>query len=178
MRKLLLFILLLVLFVGCDNLMNTPTKKVEEFLNKFQMLDREVINNLKLSLDDNNFTNEEKDKYIELMKNQYADLVYTIKDEEVNGDRAVVKVEIEVYDYNKATIESDNYYIHNQDKFLDENGMVDSSKYTNYKLDSMKKIKERVKYTINFNVTKIDDIWTLQDITEEDRQKIHGLFSY
>ena len=36
------------------------------------------------------------------MKKQYQNLTYTIKDEEIDGDTAIVKVEIEVYDFNKA----------------------------------------------------------------------------
>ena len=39
--------------------------------------------------------NQKKD-YKELMKKQYQNLTYTIKDEEVDGNNAIVKVEIEV----------------------------------------------------------------------------------
>lgn len=178
MKRLLSFLFLILLLVGCSNMMNTPTKKVEEFLNKFQTLDKDIMSNLSQSIDMNDFTNEEKDNYNEVMKRQYKNLVYKIKDEEVNGNNAIVTVEIEVYDYNKAITEVDNYFIHNQDLFLDEEGMVDNSKYIDYKINFMKNVEDRVKYTIDFNVKKTNETWTLSDITKEDREKIHGLFSY
>lgn len=178
MKRILLFVFAILCFVGCDNMMNTPTKRVEEFLNKFQTLDDEVLTNLSESINQNDFTEEEKDNYNRVMKRQYQDLVYKIKDEIIDGNHAIVKVEIEVYDYNKAITEVDDYFIHNQDMFLDENGMVDNRKYIDYKIEFMSNIKDRVKYTIEFYVDKKDDMWTLNNISEEDREKIHGLFSY
>ena len=46
-----------------------------------------------------------------------------------------------------------------------------------YKLKQLSLVKDKVKYTINFTLTKTDDKWTLDDITEIDRQKLHGLYS-
>jgi hypothetical protein len=42
----------------------------------------------------------------------------------------------------------------------------------------MKKEKERVKYTLSFTLVKIDDEWKLDDLTETQREKIHGTYDY
>ena len=41
----------------------------------------------------------------------------------------------------------------------------------------MKEQKEKVTYTITFTLTKKDDTWELDDITDIDRQKIHGIYN-
>ena len=43
-------------------------------------------------------------------------------------------------------------------------------------LENMKKMTDRVKYTIDFSLTKIENEWKLDDLLETDRQKIHGLY--
>jgi len=183
MKKLLISILsislTLLFLVGCDNVMNTPTKRVEEFLNDYQTNDNTVITQLNNTLtNEMSLTDIQKDDYRNIMKKQYQDLVYTIKDETVNGDKSIVKVEIEVYDYNKVIKEADSYMLLNQTEFLDENDEVDNNKFMDYKIARMKEVSERVKYTIEFTLTKIDNSWKLDDITEIDRQKIHGIYSY
>ena len=179
MKKIVLFIIISVFILGCDNLMNTPTKKVEEFFNKYKTIDNKVIEQLDYTIDnDYELTNEQKEKYKNIMKKQYNDLVYTIKEETVDGNSATVKTEIEVYDYSKSIIEADNYLQNNQEEFLDENGTVNKKKFIDKKLDLMSKNTDRVKYTLILSLTKNNDVWKMNDITEIDRQKIHGIYSY
>lgn len=179
MKKIVLFIIISVFILGCDNLMNTPTKKVEEFFNKYQTIDNKVIEQLDYTIDnDYELTNEQKEKYKNIMKKQYNDLVYTIKEETVDGNSATVKTEIEVYDYSKSIIEADNQLQNNHEEFLDENGTVNKKKFIDKKLDLMSKNTDRVKYTLILSLTKNNDVWKMNDITEIDRQKIHGIYSY
>ena len=179
MKKILLFLGAFIFMVGCNNLMNTPTKKVEEFLNKYQTMDSKVLDQLDYSLDqDYELSDTQKENYKTIMKKQYKDLIYTIKEETIDGDTATVRVEIEVYDYSKAISESDNYLMNNQDEFIKEDGTVDKEKFLDYKIDLMSKSNDRVKYTLNLTLTKKDDTWTMNDITEIDRQKLHGIYSY
>ena len=42
----------------------------------------------------------------------------------------------------------------------------------------MKDIKERVKYTIEFYVTKKNNVWIVDSLNDEVREKIHGIYSY
>lgn len=48
MKKIILFIIISFFVLDCDNLMNTPTKKVEEFFNKYQTIDNKVVEQLEL----------------------------------------------------------------------------------------------------------------------------------
>lgn len=180
MKKILLvFLLGLFLLTGCDNLMNTPTKKVENLLGKYQKMDEVVRTQLgDTLLMDAVLSKEQKDKYKELMEKQYNDLVYTVKDESIDGKTAVVEVEIEVYDYNKAITESEDYLLNNASEFQDESGIVNTTKYNDYKLNAIENMKDRVKYTINFTLSKVDDEWIVDDLTEAERLKIHGLYAY
>lgn len=178
MKKMLFVIAALLLFVGCDSIMNSPTKRVEEFLNDYQTLDEEVLSQLDDTLKTEELlTDEHKNTYKEIMKKQYQNLTYTIKDETVDGDKATVTAEIEVYDYSKAMNDADDYLIQNKDEFTDDEGNVDNEKFMSYKIEQMKNVKDKVKYTIPFTLTKEDSEWKLDDISESDRQKIHGIYS-
>ena len=180
MKKVLLVFLLGLFFItGCDNLMNTPTKKVETLLSKYQKKDDVVVKQLgDTLLLDAVLTVNQKDSYKELMERQYGNLTYTVKNEAIDGKTAVVEVEIEVYDYNKAITDSENYLLANASEFQDETGEVNTEKYNDYKLEAMKNMKDRVKYTINFTLSKMDDEWIVDDLTEAERLKIHGLYAY
>lgn len=178
MKKILFALVALLLFVGCDGVMNSPTKRVEEFLNDYQTMDQEVLNQLDNTLDGEELlTDEHKSAYKEVMKRQYQNLTYTIKDEVIDGDKATVTAEIEVYDYSKAMNEADDYLLQNQKDFADEEGNVDNEKFMSYKIEQMKNVKDKVKYTIPFSLTKDDKEWKLDDISEADRQKIHGMYN-
>lgn len=170
---------LLLLTCGCDSMMNTPTKRVEEFLNKYQRQDSEVLSQLDTAIKDGNynFTDAQMKSYKELMKNQYKNLTYTIKEELIDGNNATVTVEIEVFDYNKVMNEAETYYTTHVDEFKNESGELDNSKYMDYKLEKLKDAKDKIKYTLNLTLTKSNKRWILNDITETDRQKIHGLYN-
>ena len=176
-----IFVLIFSIFLltGCNNLMNTPTKKVELLLSKYQKKDEDVIKQLgDTLLTDAILTVEQKNTYKELLERQYSGLTYTIKDEAIDGKTAVVEVEIEVYDYNKAISASEDYLISHQDEFMDETKNISTEKYNDYKLKMISDMKDRVKYTINFTLSKIDEEWMVDDLTDTERQKIHGLYAY
>jgi len=179
MKKILMIVLTIFMLVGCDMVMNNPTKRVENFLNKYQVLDEEVLRQLDTTLNnEEGLTNKQREDYKEVMKKQYKDLTYTIKDEEVNGNTATVKVEIKVYDFNKAMLDSDQYLIENPDIFNDEDGNLSNELFMNYKIEQMKTTKDTVKYTLEFTLTKKDDKWQLNNVDEITRQKIHGIYQY
>ena len=45
-KKILMLAVSLVLLTGCNDMMNTPTKRVEEYLGKYQILDSTVLTEL------------------------------------------------------------------------------------------------------------------------------------
>ena len=181
MKKILLYlscVLVTLFLVGCT-LDNTPTKKVENFLDNYKNLNSDVVTQLdQIVATDATMTTTQRDQYKEVLKRQYQDMMYTIKDEVVDGDKATVTVEVEVYDYYKVNTDADTYYQTSPDEFKDTTGAIAQDKYVDYRITKMNDTKEKVKYTMDFTLTKLDDIWTLDDISETNRQKIHGLYAY
>ena len=157
---------------------NTPTKKVENFLDNYQKLDDNVLAQLKNMVDTDTLMNDEqRTTYTDVMKHQYQDLKYKIKDEKIDGDTATVTTEIEVYDYYKTTTDAEEYYNANQKEFYTD-GVLDNAKYVAYRIGKLKDTKDKVKYTIDFTLTKVDNNWVLNDIDDTTRQKIHGLYAH
>ena len=180
MKKFFLIVVcLLFVLCGCDSMMNTPTKKVEEFLNKYQMQDDEILSQLDNIIENGEyvFNQEQKNAYSTLMKKQYKDLTYTIKEEMIDGNSAVVTVEIEVYDYNKEIKNAEEHYKLNPNEFKTTDGQLDNSKYMDYRIKLLENTKDRIKYTLNLSLKKKKKKWILNNITESDRQKIHGLYN-
>ena len=98
-------------------------------------------------------------------------------------------MEIEVFDYATSIAEARKYYSEHKDEFKDEEKDDDtvgekveeaidkSSKYIDYKIKQLKNVTDKKKYDITFNLSKDEDgIWKLDDISDIDRQKIHGLY--
>ena len=179
MKKILWILLIVICLTGCNNLMNTPTKKVEYLLSKYQQNDEEVLRQL-----DNTIANEQvlsetfKDRYKDVMKKRYKDLMYTVKNEAIDGKTAVVEVEVEVYDYSKAVTNVENDLLNNADKYKDNTGEINTTIFNDNKLTALEGVKDRVKYTINFTLSKVDEEWIVDDLTETERMKIHGLYAY
>ena len=180
MKKLLFAFLgfLLVFTTACDNVGNTPTKKVEELMGKYQSVDEDVLDDLNNVIgSEANLTNEQQERYRKLMEKQYKNLTYEIKEEKVDGDNATVEVEIEVIDLAKINAEAEEYLTNNADEFNDDTGSYSQEKFTNYKLDKMEDAKDKVTYTLQLTLTKDDGEWELDNLTETERQKIHGIYN-
>lgn len=176
MKKVLFLIVALLVFTGCSigtDMTNTPTKKVETYLNGYQSLDDNILNDLDALINDTEYTLDQQDKYRTIMKKHYQNLKYEIKDETINGDKATVIAEIEVIDYSKIISEEID-----EELYLDENGNYDINLLYNHRLERMKNADETVKYTITFYLTKINDEWSLDSLSEETKEKIHGIYVY
>lgn len=155
MNKKIIILLISVLFVvGCENTLNTPTSKVESFLNKYQKLDKNVLLDLDNIIDNNKDLNKkQKEEYKELLKKQYQNLSYKIKSEEVEKNVSIVETEIEVLNY--SNIKEDN---------------IDK------KIDKMKNVEEKKKYEITFYLNKEKGIWVIEKLNDDDYLKINGLY--
>lgn len=180
MKKIIIFLFCALLFTGCDTLdiSNTPTKKVETFLNNYQILHEDVLNDL-----DNVLENEEiikikdKEKYRELIKKQYKDMQYTIKEEKIDGDEATVTAEIIVKDFTKIINEAQVYRKENPHEFYEEE-IYNDNLYQEYLLDKLKNAKEKVTYTLEFTLHKENNKWVINPIDEEIEDKILGIYNY
>ena len=73
MKKVLYVLIGIALLTGCSctaNMENTPTKKVEAFLNKYQTNDDDVVSDLDQVLtNDTTLTSEERESYRDPTKN-------------------------------------------------------------------------------------------------------------
>lgn len=162
-----IFIFLLLL-VGCS-LSNSPTSKVEELLTKYQSLDNDVKSGIEGVIEDENLTSSQKDRYKKLLEDQYKNLSYEIKDERIDGDNAIISTEIKVINYKKAINDTYNYYNGNNDYTLEE--------YNDTKLSNLEKEKEKVTYTIDFEVKKDKDgNWNIASLSNETIKKIQGMY--
>ena len=176
MKKIIYSLISILCITGCSigkSMTNTPTKKVEAYLDSYQKLDDNIMNDLDSLVDDTEYTVEQKARYKEIFKKHYSNLKYEIKDEKINGDKATVEVSIEVSDYSKILSEDVN-----KDEFKDENGVYSPSKYFDYQLDRIEKATEKVKYNIIFKLTKRNNEWIIDDLDEESKKKIHGIYLY
>ncbi len=180
MKKYLLYlscIVAIIFLVGCS-MDNTPTKKVENFLNSYKNLDSDVTSQMEDIINkDTTMTDEGKEKYRDILKKQYQDMTYTIKDETIDGDNATVTVEIEVYDLSKVNTASDKYYEEHPDEFKDSEGNIVDSLFVDYRIKQLEKAEDRVKYTIDFGLTKINNEWTINTLDNSTIQKLHGLYA-
>lgn len=182
MKKILTFLSFVLILTGCtlgEDMDNTPTKKVETYLNNYQTLDSNVLAGIDAIVNDEElFDEDQQTTYRDILKKHYQDLTYTIKEETVNGDKATVEAEIEVNDYTKAMKQAESYRTTNSSEFLGENNEFDEVKFNTYRLDLLKNSEERVKYTIYFSLTKVNDEWTLDALTETEEEKILGIYEY
>ena len=172
-------ILVLTNITGCEsNLMNTPTKRVETMLNNYITLNSEVIKDLdETILSDTTMTTSQKEEYRNVIKKLYQNMSYEIKDETIDGDDATVQVEIEVYNYKKIIDDANTYLQNNQSEFLKEDKTVDIEKFNNYKLSELKKSKDKVTYTMDLTLHKIEEKWVLDDLTDTEISKLHGMYT-
>ncbi len=142
---------MLLALVGCsiNDLSNTPTKQTELFFNKYQTLDQSVLDDLNhVVAAETQFNTEQRERYKELMKKHYQNLTYKIKDEEVNGNTAVVIGEIEVTDYANVLRDSESYLSENPQEFQNDLGEYDVTLYSEYRLNKLEEAKDKVKYTL------------------------------
>lgn len=181
MKKWLIVLVSIFLLTGCgEKMFNTPTKKVESYFSNYQTLDKDVLKQLdKVVAEEEKFNTEQREDYRDLMKKHYRNLVYDIKDEQVNGDTATVTAEIEVTDYSKVLDDAESYLKENEEEFKDKvTGEYKDELYMDYRLKQMKKTTDKVKYTLELTLTKIEDEWVLDKISDIDEQKIHGIYRY
>lgn len=183
MKKILKVMLVMVFAItlaGCSCMQKSAKDRVEEFLDQYRNLSANVLGDLDEVVETETDLNEEqKESYRDVLKKQYSDLKYEITNEEYDGDTAVVEAKITVYDLYKAQRDATEYLNEHRDEFNDEEGNYDSSKFMDYRLEQMQKTTDTVEYTITFNLTKDDDDnWQITELSQEDLEKIHGIYNY
>lgn len=172
MKKKIIFIipiLVIFLLVGCK-LNNTPTSKVEEKITKYQKVDDSInMDELLIFLTGgDNVGSSQKEEYKKILKKQLSSLSYNIKDETQDGDEAIVKVEVTVKDFARSIKKL------NQEVNKDSMG-VDS--YHDERIKRLKNTKDKVTYTINFEVLKDEDgNFRVSEIDSDSIRKLLGIY--
>ena len=168
MKKISILFIFLFLLIGCS-LSNTPTSQVEDLLTKYQTLDSDIETGINNILDSENLTISQRERYRKLIESQYKNIAYEIKDETIDGDNATVTVEVELLDYKKAINETNLFYQGNTDYTVEE--------YNDTKLNNLEKVKDKVTYTVDFNVKKDKDgNWKVEALDNETIKKIQGMY--
>ena len=163
-----------LVLTGCSLTRSTAGDAVKLFLDQYKNLSSSVLSDL-----ENVISNCQALEPFTILKKQYSDIKYEITDESYNGDVATVEAKVSVYDLYKAQSNAANYLSDHQNEFLDENGTFDDSKFLDYKLEQMKKMSDRVEYTVTFEVIKDEDKkWQVKELSETDLEKIHGVYNY
>ena len=171
MKKVFCILLSIFILTGCGKMNNTPTKKVEALLSKYQSNDSEVMNDLdNVLLMDSNFTDDERNDYKEFMKKHYQDMTYKIKNESIDGDSATVEVEVTVRNYSNAVNEANDYRLNNSSEFDETNT------FASYRLGKLKDVTDTETYTIVFTLTKTDDEWQVNPLSTDVESKLNGLY--
>ena len=180
MKKVIVGVLLMVLSIfvcGCgDN--KTAKDAVIQYLEMYRVKDEEIINELDDYIENENLTDEQKEKYKEILEREYSTLMYEVVNEQYEGNSAIVSVDVTVIDLYKAQKKAADYFNINSTEFNDENGEYDRSVYMDYKLDMMSKETDTVTYTIDIKVDKEDDKWKVVQLSNESLEKLHGIYNY
>jgi hypothetical protein len=176
-EKLIVIVLSLFLIVGCGCTNKKASDAVKDYLDNYRNLDDSVTTQLDDVVATEDLTDDQKETYKEILERQYKNMTYEITDEVYDGDEATVTALITVYDYYKVQQEVAEYLKDNREEFY-KDGVYDEDSYIDYKLDTMKKYDETITYTIDFKVTKENNKWVVNDLSDTDVEKIHGIYDY
>ena len=178
-KKLFLLIILfsVVILSGCGKNM-TAKEAVSDYLEMYITLDNKVVSQLDEYVNKEDLTDEQKNTYKTILKKQYTTMNYNVIGETYNGDTAYVRTKINVMDLYKVQRDSDLYLEEHKDEFTDDNGEYDNTKYIAYKLKQMKEATETTEYEIEFKVVKTNNNWEVSQLSNDDLEKIHGIYNY
>lgn len=162
------------LLVGCVGQL-TPSQTVEELLNKYIKNDTEIMKELDTYIENQDLNPKQKEVYKEVLQDEYSSMKYTIKKETINGSKAKVLAKLKVKNLYKIEKEAIEYLHNNPKEFLTE-GKFNQNKFLNYKLEQMQNRTDKISYIINVNMTKKNNIWFINRLSDETVKKIHGLY--
>ena len=200
MKKVFLALFVILLSACTLGAATTPKQKVSEFLDKYKNENSDIIEDLVNTIKTDIKVADHQERYKTLMTKQYKNMKYEIKDEIIEDNNAVVEAEITVYDYGSAIRKANEYLNSHPDEFKKEdkttakeedtvtaneksdgasatNTDYDEDKFMEYKISEMEKVTDTVKYTIEFTLTKVNGEWQLDQLSNSDIEKLHGIYT-
>ncbi len=177
-KKILVVLCAILLFTGCSCAMNDnkPEEAVDTFFEKYRAKDDDIITQLKETIENENLTDDSKEKYQELMEKQYDQFAYVIKDTKQEDNKATVTVELTVLNYRSAILEAEEELKNDPDKFNDDKGNFSDEKYMDYKIEKMSEVTDTTTHTIDLSLTKENGMWKVDQLSGDDISKLHGLY--
>jgi hypothetical protein len=177
MKKIVMVLVMILFLSGCSTI--TAKDATVNFLEEYKNLSDDVIKSLESEVESEDLTEEEQDVYRRVLKRQYQDLEYKIESEKYNGDTAIVKANITVYDLYEAQKDAVNYVTLHQEEFMSSSDTLNQEYVMDYRLNMMLNTTNRVTYTIDFEIEKDeDDIYQVVNVNQEILEKIHGIYDY
>ncbi len=178
MKKILVILFAILIFTGCSCTLNDykPEDAVDSFFEKYRSKDDDIITQLKDTIEGQKLDDTQKEEYENLMYKQYEQLAYVIKDIKEEENEATATIELTVLNYRSAIIKAEEELKNNPEKFNDENGNFSDSKYMAFKIDKMKEVTETTTHTIDLFLTKENGMWKVNQLTNDDIAKLHGLY--
>lgn len=176
MKKIITIIFLLLFVTGCSK-KETTSDVVKRYLDNYNNLSKDVKKSLDSITNREEFSSSNKEMYKKIFIRQYKDLKYTILTEEYDDDKALITVNINVYDLNKAEETALDYLSKNLKDFYNEDNKFDNSKYIAYKLKLMCESTDRINYEVVFYLYYKNNKWVLEQPTDSDLEKIHGIYN-
>ena len=178
MKKVLVVICAILLFTGCSCSLNDtkPEEAVETFFEKYRAKDDDIITQLKDTIENEDLTDDAKEKYQELMEKQYDQFASVIKDVKEENDEATATVELTVLNYKSAILKTEEELKANPEKFNDEEGNFSEEKYMDYKIEKMQEVTDTTTHTIELSLNKENGMWKVNQLSSDDISKLHGLY--
>ena len=202
MKKIFLALFVILLSACTLGAATTPKQKVSEFLDKYKNENSDIIEDLVNTIKNDIKVADHQERYKTLMTKQYKNMKYEIKDEIIEDNNAVVEAEITVYDYGSAIRKANEYLNSHPDEFKKEDKTTakeeedtvttneksdetdnitatdyDEDKFMEYKISEIEKVTDTVKYTIEFTLTKVNGEWQLDQLSNSDIEKLHGIYT-
>lgn len=168
--------LIAITFAGCTVNDTKPEDAIDTMFEKYRNKDDNVITQLKETIENEVMNDENKAKYQELMEKQYDRLAYVIKSVKEDKDTATATVELTVLDYKSAILEAEQELENDPSKFNDDKGEYSEDKFTKRKLELMEKVDDTITETVELSLSKKANMWQVDDLSDEDIKKIHGLY--
>ena len=179
-KKIIIFLLMFgsLLLVGCDENM-TAKEAVRDYLEMYVTLDDRVTDQLDEFVNKEDLSDEQKEKYKEVLRKEYTSLSYSLENERVEGDVAYITAKVNVIDLYKVQKDALNYFEEHKDEFNNEDGEYDKNRFLDYKLDQMKMATDTIDYEIEFKVVNEgNNEWVVSQLSNESLEKLHGIYNY
>lgn len=163
-----------------DNIISNDTTMNDEQKKDYQSLMEKQYQNLSYKIKDEKVKGNEASVLVEIEVFDYANSI--VESREYYNDH---KDEFDSKDSKKDNVSDDSADAtdKNNDTEDEKNDIIGGvaedildSAFIDYKIKQLKDVTDKAKYEITFHLNKEDGEWVIEDISDVDRQKIHGLF--